>query len=72
MKFGNSCIGFFQTRKLTIYKMKSVRKSYPFQNLLKIITLLPVENFENIDLYQQAVLLKLIYDFRIEILFMEK
>ena len=52
--------------------MKSVRKSYPFQNLLKIITLLPVENFENIDLYQQAVLLKLIYDFRTEILFMEK
>ena len=52
--------------------MKSVRKSYPFQNLLKIITLLPAEKFENIDLYQQEVLLKLIYDLKIEILFMEK
>ena len=71
-KFGNSCIGFFQTRKLTIYKTISVRKSYTFQSLLKNITLLPAEKFENINLYQQTVLLKIIYDFRIEISFMEK
>ena len=43
IKFGNSCIGFFQTRKLTLYKMTSVRKSYTFQSLLKDITLLPAE-----------------------------
>ena len=72
IKFGNSCIGFFQTRKLTIYKMTSVRKSYTFQSLLKNITLLPAEKFGNINLYQQTVLLKIIYDFRIEISFMEK
>ena len=35
-KFENSCIGFFQTRKLAVYKMTSVRKSYTFQSLLKI------------------------------------
>ena len=44
MKFGNSCIGFFQTRKLTIYKMASARKSYTFQSLLKNITLLPADS----------------------------
>ena len=69
-KLGNSCIGFLQTRKLTIYKMTSVRKSYTFQSLLKNI--LPAEKFENINLYQQTVLLKIIYEFRIEFSFMEK
>ena len=64
-KFGNSCIGFFQTRKLTIYKMTSLRKSNTFQNLLKNITVLSAEKFGNIKLYQQTVLLKIIYDFRI-------
>ena len=78
VKFGNSCIGFFQTRKITIYKMISVRKSYTFQSLLKNTILLPAEKFGNINLsayyqlYQQTVLLKIIYDFRIEISFMEK
>ena len=71
-KLGNSCIGFLQTRKLTIYKMTSVRKFYTFQSLLKNITLLPAEKFENINLYQQTVLLKIIYEFRIEFSFMEK
>ena len=71
-KFGNSCIGCFQTRKLNIYKMTSVRKSCTFRRLLKNITLLPAEKFGNINLYQQTVLLKIIYDFRIEISFMEK
>ena len=52
--------------------MTSVRKSYTFQSLLKNITLLPAENFGNINVYQQKVLLKIIYDFRIEISFMEK
>ena len=54
--------------------MTSVRKSYTFQNLLKNITLLPAEKFGNIliNLYQQAVLLKITYDFRIENSFMEK
>ena len=52
--------------------MKSVRKSYTFQSLLKNITLLPAEKFGNINLYQQTVLLKIIYDFRIEISFMKK
>ena len=36
------------------------------------MTLLPAEKFGNINLYQQTVLLKIIYDFRIEISFMEK
>ena len=52
--------------------MTSVRKSYTFQSLVKNITLLPAEKFGNINLYQQTVLLKIIYDFRIEISFMEK
>ena len=52
--------------------MTSVRKSYTFQSLLKNITLLPAEKFGNIILYQQIVLLKIIYDFRIETSLMEK
>ena len=52
--------------------MTSVRKSYTFQSLLKNITLLPAEKFGNINLYQQTVLLKTIYDFRIEIYFTVK
>ena len=39
-KFGYSCIGFFPTRKLAIYKMTSVIKSYTSQSLLKNITLI--------------------------------
>ena len=70
IKFGNSCIDLFQTRKLTIYKMTSVTNSYTFQNLLKNIALLPAEKFGNIliNLYQEKNLLKIIYDFRIEII----
>ena len=45
--------------------MTSVRRSYAFQNLLKNKTLLPGVKFGNINLYQQTVLLKTIYDFRI-------
>ena len=41
-------------------------------HLLKHITLLPAKRFGNINLYQQTVLLKMIYDFRSEISFMEK
>ena len=52
--------------------MTSVRKSCTFQNLLKNITLLPAEKFGNINLYQQTVSLKIIYDFRIEISFIGK
>ena len=55
-----------------MYKMTSVRKSYTFQSLLKNVTLLPAEKFGNINFYQQTVLLKMIYDFRIEISFMDK
>ena len=69
--FGNSSIGFLQTRKL-IYKGTSVGKPYTFQSLLKNITLLPAEKFGNINLYQQKDFLKIIYDFRIEVSFMEK
>ena len=65
-------LAFFKTRKLFMYKMTSVRKSYTFQSLLKNVTLLPAEKFGNINFYQQTVLLKMIYDFRIEISFMEK
>ena len=39
------------------------------ENLYK--TLLPAEKFGNINLHQQTVILKIIYDFRIEISFME-
>ena len=52
--------------------MTSVRKSYTFQSLLKNIALLPAEKFGNINLYQQTVLIKITYDFTIEISFMEK
>ena len=52
--------------------MPSVTKSYTFQNLSKSLTLLPAEKFGNINLYQQTVLLKTIYDFRIEIYFTVK
>ena len=52
--------------------MASVRKLYTFQNLLKNITLLPAVKFRNINLYQQTVLLKIIYDIWIEISFMDK
>ena len=61
-----------ETRKCIIYKMPSVTKSYTFQNLSKSLTLLPAEKFGNINLYQQTVLLKTIYDFRIEIYFTVK
>ena len=44
--------------------MTSVRKSYTFQSLLKSIILLPAEKFGNINLSQQTVLLKLIYDYK--------
>ena len=37
-----------------------------------MITLLPAEKFGNINLHQQTVLLKIVYDFGIEIFFMEK
>ena len=40
--------------------------------MLKNITLLPAKKFGNIHLYQQTVVLKIIYDFEIEISFMEK
>ena len=52
--------------------MTSVRKSYTFQNWLKNITLLPPEKLGNVNLYKETVLLEQIYDFRIEISFMEK
>ena len=52
--------------------MTSARKSYTFQRLLKNITLLTAEKFGNINLYQQTVLLKIVYDFRTEISFIEK
>ena len=40
--------------------------------MLKNITLLPAEKFRSINLYQQTNLLKIIYDFGIEISFIEK
>ena len=55
--------------------MTSVRKSFTFQSLLKNITLVYIYQLKklgNINFYQQTVLLKIIYDFRIEICFMEK
>ena len=52
--------------------MTSVRKSYAFQNMLKSRALFPAVKFGNINLYRQAVLLKIIYDFRIEISFIDK
>ena len=70
IKLGNSCIGFSQREKLE--EITSFRKLHTFQNLLKNIALLPAEKFKNINVYQQTVLLKIIYDFRIEIHFMCK
>ena len=45
-KYGNSCIGFFQTRKRTIYKMTSVRKCNTFQGLLKNMPLYLLKRLE--------------------------
>ena len=55
--------------------MTSVRKSYTLHSkfVKKYNTsLYLLKKFGNINLYQQTVLLKIIYDFRIEISFMEK
>ena len=49
--------------------MTSARKSYTFQNLLKNITLLPSKKFRNINLYQQTVLLKIVYDLGLKFLY---
>ena len=49
--------------------MTSVRKSYTFQNLLKNITLLPSKKFGNINLYQQTVLLKIVYGLGLKFLY---
>ena len=68
--FGNCCIDFFP--KIKLYKMTFVRKSYTFQNLLKNGKLLPAEKFGNINLYNQTILLKLIYGFWIGMFFMDK
>ena len=53
--------------------MISARKSYTSKFVKRYNTsLLSAEKFRIINLYQQIVLLKIIYDFRIEISFMEK
>ena len=53
--------------------MTSARKSYTSKFFKKYNTsLLPAEKFRIINLYQRTVLLKIIYDFRVEISFMEK
>ena len=39
-----------------------------FSKSVKNMKLLPAENFGNIKLYQQTAILKIIYNFRIEIL----
>ena len=73
IKFGKSCTDFFQTRKLTINDI--CQKIVYLSKSVKNVTLLPAEKFENINLYQQIVLLKIISDlkfYRIEVFFMEK
>ena len=66
---------------LTVFKQENVlyikwhlseNRCDTFQNMLKSITLLPAKKFGNINLYQQTVVLNIIYDFGIEISFMEK
>ena len=66
---------------LTVFKQENVlyikwhlseNRCDTFQNMLKSITLLPAKTFGNINLYQQTVVLNIIYDFGIEISFMEK
>ena len=66
-------LAFFKQEKLLHIKWHLSENYIPtFQSLLKDITLLPAEKIGNINLYQQTVLLKIIYDFRIAISFMEK
>ena len=43
-----------------------------FSKSVRNMKLLPAEKFGNINLYQQTVLLKIIFDFRIEISYMEQ
>ena len=64
-------LAFFKQEDL-LYIKWHLSKSWTFQSLLKNIILLPAEKFDNINLYQKTVLLKIIYDFMIEISFMEK
>ena len=53
--------------------MTSVRTSYSYiSKFVKKYNGIPAEKFENDTLYHQTVLLKIVYDFRIEISFMEK
>ena len=73
IKFGNRCIGFFKQENLLyikrhlsenlLYISKFVKKYKTVSYLLKSLEILT---------YQQTVLLKIIYDFRIEISFIEK
>ena len=54
-------LAFFKRETLLYIKWHmSENRIYTFQNLLKNITLLLAEKFENINLYQQTVLLKII------------
>ena len=64
-------LAFFKQENL-LYIKWHLSKSWTFQILLKNVILLPAEKFDNINLYQKTVLLKIIYDFMIEISFMEK
>ena len=65
VKCANSCIGFFQTGKVT--KNEICQKIVYISKSVKNIKLLPAEKVGNINLYQQTVLFKIVYDFTIEI-----
>ena len=60
-----------KTAVLAFFKQENLSENL-IHCLLKNITLLPAEKLGNINLYQQTVLLKIIYGFRIEISFIEK
>ena len=67
-----------ETAVLAFFKQKNLlyndicQKIVYISKYVKNRALFPAEKFENINLYQQAVLLKVIYDFRIEISFIDK
>ena len=64
-------MAFFKQENLLNIE-RHFQKILYISRFLKNITLLPAEKFGNIILNQETVLLKMIYDFRIEFSFMEK
>ena len=65
-------LAFFKQENLLYIKDICQKTIYIRFKIFKNITLLLAEKFGNMNIYQQTVLLKIIYDFRVQISFMKK